>query len=303
MTPMPAVSSRRRMLAVWYALGPHKWREAVDGRHASHGPLVYDKCLHGANFGNPEDGFAASMARAWDYVGRHCLGRPTTLDMWLRAHALAMDHVAAYDTRVPGKLRRAQERNFIMVPGSWPGHENGLDPVTWAEISSLRPRVCSLEPSETDPAGHNLVFVHMKRKRRRRNMDYFLAKFYDDLAHVADGLPPGANHDGAPESEEQRAERELLHRRQREQRITLNLVTLCASLQQTMQRSEPSKDGNQRVSVLFLCKHLVECGLTPTALWFPNGADITSRSEWTRHVILGMRAWRELLEIKVRQEQ
>lgn len=33
----------------YWGMGPHKWREAIDGRHWKHGPAVYDYCLHGGN--------------------------------------------------------------------------------------------------------------------------------------------------------------------------------------------------------------------------------------------------------------
>lgn len=36
-------------LVKFWALGPHKWREAIDGRHWKHGPPVYDYCMHGGN--------------------------------------------------------------------------------------------------------------------------------------------------------------------------------------------------------------------------------------------------------------
>ena len=39
-------------LQLYWALGAHKWREAVDGRHWDYGPRVYDWCLHKGNMGH-----------------------------------------------------------------------------------------------------------------------------------------------------------------------------------------------------------------------------------------------------------
>ena len=46
LTPSPA------QLQLYWALGAHKWREAVDGRHWEYGPRVYDFCLHKGNMGH-----------------------------------------------------------------------------------------------------------------------------------------------------------------------------------------------------------------------------------------------------------
>lgn len=41
-----------------------------------------------------------------------------------------------------------------------------------------------------------------------------------------------------------------------------------------MYRMEPSQDGNARTANLFMTKHLIEVGLYPTLLGWPDGAEV-----------------------------
>jgi hypothetical protein len=258
----PLHSSAERMRETWLALGDNKWREVIDGRHAYLGPLVYDACLHGQNFGQPEIGFLDSMKRGWEYLAGR-LGEPTTLDMWLAVHGLVMAHT--HDKDAVGTLRPKTRKNFVQVPARWPGKPNGLPEDARREIEAMRPLLCRLDPPSSKEMGaYDLVFLPMSRGKRAKVFDLYVRRFYARVLAAGDDK--------------------------------MEVVRACAALQQAMQRMEPSIDGNQRTACLFLNKHLTEFGLHPTILYWPNGADLYTAEEWAMNVVLGLKEWRRVRE-------
>lgn len=81
------VEWRRR----YWALGPNKWSEAIDGRHWQHGPAVYDYCLHGGNNGAIDPGFLGAMFAGFECI-EALLGQRTTPKMWYQVHECTMAH-------------------------------------------------------------------------------------------------------------------------------------------------------------------------------------------------------------------
>lgn len=68
-------------LRLFWALGPHKWREAVDGRHWEPGPGVYDWCLHKGNQGHIDPGYIGAMHAGFVAIAG-LIGVPTSADAW-----------------------------------------------------------------------------------------------------------------------------------------------------------------------------------------------------------------------------
>ena len=68
-------------LRLYWALGPHKWREAVDGRHWEPGPGVYDWCLHKGNQGHVDPGYIGAMHAGFVAIAG-LIGVPTSADAW-----------------------------------------------------------------------------------------------------------------------------------------------------------------------------------------------------------------------------
>jgi hypothetical protein len=129
--------------------------KVIDGRHENLGPLVYDECLHNQNFGQKEVGFLTSMQAAWDFVGDQCLGKRTTLAMWLEVHALCMRH-----TGLGGIMRNKERSNFVEVPPRWPNKPDGITADAIKEIEAEATYAGHARP-------HFFSLLHVKGTKER----------------------------------------------------------------------------------------------------------------------------------------
>ena len=184
-----------------------------------------------------------------------------------------MAHTHEYGSSIAGQVRTGA--NYVFVPPSWEGSPNGITATARAEITAMQPHVCELVPvSEEAPDssdglgdeahGFRLCFLESDRDTIVANLQSFIDEYYKRIARV-------------------RADASA---------TTVDLVRPAAWLHQAMVRLEPSRDGNLRTATLFLNKHLVELGLHPALLGWPDGAEVYEHERWLRDIIVGMEWWR-----------
>eukprot|EP00041_Stephanoeca_diplocostata_P013802 m.244427 g.244427 ORF g.244427 m.244427 type:complete len:347 (-) comp19472_c0_seq5:346-1386(-) len=255
----------------YWALGPNKWSEAIDGRHWQHGPAVYDFCLHGGNSGAIDPGYLGAMFTGFECIEAF-LGQRTTPKMWYQVHECAMAHCWEMQRDLAGSVRTS--RNYVVVPPSWEGAPNGMTPAAKAEIAAYDPHICTLVENTEHvpgsdgvaqvPGGFRLEFAEVDAATMQRNLQTYLDEFYDRMTTTT----------ADPTS------------------TALDQIRHIAWIHQVMVRMEPARDGNLRTATLFLNKHLIEAGFYPSLLGWPDGAEVLEHALWFREVVVGMALWR-----------
>ena len=224
-----------------------------------------------------QPGYSEWMTNSYRFIGLE-MDKRTTVDMWCEAHSLVMTSSSkAGQLRQKVSTRKSDELNYP---------DDCL-----AEISGMNPRMCDLEKVD---GSYQLTARVFDEATMRANLESTLDQYYDRIDTLG-GWGRDLHHPhGFGEYHRCKDGTETKNGNDCDENSDFEKIEAISRLHQTMMRIEPNRDGNSRVSLLFLNKHLIEAGYSPCIFVYPDRIPFMSLQEVVMAVLNGMDLWREL---------
>jgi hypothetical protein len=221
------------------------------------------------------------MQAAWGYVAAECLGKVTSVEMYLKVHALACQHFTDTSGTHMGAKHIGTFRGMDDMQ-LWT-HGFGQNAASHAAVEEGRlfeingRRVVEVLIKETGAklraqGYENVSFgtLAMSEADVRAGVEWILQAYYQEIAAAPCSGTDPASVEG------------------REARVRVN-----ARMFHRLDYLHPTQDGSGRVHILLLNKHLTECGLHPVIMHDPNFPIGASEDELTEAVCKGLTNWKE----------
>jgi hypothetical protein len=240
-------------------LKEEKWRECIDGVHASYGKHVYNQGLHRGGTIDAEPFYIESMMNAVDHIAKNA-DQKLNVDFYLKVHSLACEHFSHpraenFTICLPeeiGKFRKI--RVFMLI-----SPKKALQPKVIKELDDLDKKVHAayFETKEEKQCGLIYRPCHSDEEMMRR-FTFVLNEYHQQIidCHTPD---------------------EKLH--------------VIAKFYQHCQWLHTTTDGCGRLDVAILNMLLTQNGFHPVILDYPYMSSTHPLSEWIQCLKQGLDQW------------
>jgi len=290
---------------VFWGLGNDWWKQIIDARFC-HGPMVFDKGLHGHDM---EPGFYRSARNASRFAHKHLMLWPT-VPLYLQLHRVACAHfkgksndtnMTAKDTGVfwradscEGVLRELyaltpekmidvpKEIQFLCCDKRGFPYNQKIQERAWRRIGEFSretgariKRVNSYIAKRSKKLGASAPIATLKQNDRG---DKVLVTYHVDnresqaiITRLFDQFKEGVH--AATSSDEK--------------------IRRIADLYQVLEWLHPFRDGQGRTDLTLLAKELAANGFTPAILRWPYFSTYHHLDDWVIYLKQGMERWQE----------
>lgn len=271
--PLSDAKDRQTQLVKnYWGLGiSHKWMEGIDGCFHYLGKLVFDKGLHDPSLKEP--GYFSSLKKAFYSMSSH-LEEPTNATLYLRIHKLVCSHFRGEETNTVmgqekvGVFRDIDDEIHAKFDKVYQVSEQAIK-----EFNAMEP---SLGQFEKIPGTSSYILHYriMTAEEVEEIFNLYIKEYYNELKQAEEALQRCSTMN----------KRAVIER-------DIKKVRAVARLHQHLEWLHPVKDGTSRTSILFLNKHLVECGFHPALLIFPHKSSTLCFEDWVKYLISGLKLW------------
>lgn len=328
----PFIPTKTEAQETFLRLDNRLWMQVIDARFHEHGPLVFDKGLHGFE---EEPGFFPSLERGCRFASRHLTEKPS-LPFYKRLHKFLCAHFKGNENNTlisadkTGKFRKYTPHSFFSPKTEILKKDYNIvncyeNPVRLNKLKHYHretyERLCKAYPSSKQ-------FVqswNLQWERKANQIDDYIAAACKELSLPKfvsiqkTGEQIYLNYHAIPLHVLEHSVQTLFDRyNKKTDEINCKLkqtgsqdeihellsekIEAIASLFQMLEWLHPFQDGQGRTDLVLLAKLLSEEGFNPSILYDPYFSSTNLLPKWKDYLIQGMGKWREVASAQFAQK-
>jgi hypothetical protein len=310
---------------IFSGLKQNSWKQIYDAKWQKHGPLVFDKGLHG---GHIEPGYYQSILNAHQFAEKH-LCEPLTINFYRKLHQVACAHFKGaensthFESEKAGTFRTCEVSQtlfgLIELYNFYEKDSQKMHPRIFNEYSEIKTKPLVWYDNDDKKRIETLLNrgqIHIITYDNFQKIDKVVLKAFDDLSQYTEmskqvfgaaaypGIQiiknnlclcyPLKNLETSLEMIFNHFNQKISEIQQEAEDINdkdERKLRLIADLYQKLEWLHPFIDGQGRTDLILLSKLLSEHGFNPAILDEPYVSSYVPLADWCKYLREGMSKW------------